>query len=111
MLSVNSAYADIIDLFDGGVDVYEKFTWAKHWRAFMASGLLLAMWRGLPLLKPTPHKVIANARAFVIYVTCTICIGLIIYEWWPGLVIAIDAVFKVLEYIFDFGKDAIDYFT
>ncbi len=106
LLITGNAYAGIIDTLSGGVDVYQKFLEARHWAAFMAAGVLISLWRALPNLKPTPHKVIANGRAFLMYVTGFFCIFLMIYEWWPAILIVLCSVFDVLVYIFEYAHES-----
>lgn len=107
-LLTSNAQAGIVETLSGGVDVYQKFLEARHWAAFMAAGVLIALWRALPNLKPTPHKIIANARAFVIYVTGGFCIFLMIYEWWPAIAIVFGTIFDTMYMIFEATHEYID---
>ena len=111
LLITGNAYAGIVDTLSGGVDVYQKFIEARHWAAFLAGTILVVLWKALPKLKPTPYPVIANARAFIIYVTGGFCIVLIIYEWWPGVALFLGFIFDLLVSIFEFTKEIVlDFF-
>lgn len=110
-LITGNAYAGIIDTLSGGVDVYQKFIEARHWAAFLAGTILVVLWRAMPKLKPTSYPVIANARAFIIYVTGGFCIVLIIYEWWPGVALVLGFLFDFLVSVFEFTKEtSIEFF-
>ncbi len=105
-LLTSNAYAGIVDTLSGGVDVYQKFIEARHWAAFLAGTILVVLWRAMAKLKPTEYKVIANARAFIIYVTGGFCMVLMIYEWWPGVALVLGFLFDFLVLVFEFTHES-----
>jgi hypothetical protein len=105
LLLASNAYAGIVETLSGGVDVYQKFIEARHWAAFMAAGVLIAIFRALPNLKTPKFKITAIGRAFLMFVAGFFCVFLMIYEWWPAIVIVLGAIFDAMRWIFEFTNE------
>ena len=107
LLITGNAYGFDGSIFVSGAEAIEILVRANHWQAFLCGSILVGVWAALKSLKPTPHKVVANSRAFFLYVTGGICIVLIVAEYWA----AIAFVFSCMYDIFDATREFIEDLT
>lgn len=110
-LLTSNLYAGFGDILLSGAESWEIITRANHWQAFLAGSILTACWLGLSRMKKTDHKEFARAKAFFLYVTGSICICLVVAEYWAAILYVIGIFYSIFEFTKELTTDIYDTLT
>lgn len=102
-LSTNNAYAEgwMID----AAQAFGMFVKAAHWKPFLAASIIGGVFAAMSKMKPTNHKVLANARAFVLYFACSFAAILVIHEYWFVIAFILSCMYDIFDWTREFIRD------
>ncbi len=102
--------------FDGsrlvsGAEAVGIFVRANHWQAFLCGSILIGVWAALKKVKPTNYRVLAQARAFFLYVTGVVCLSLIMAEYWVAIAFVLSCMYDIFKLAHESFIELFEYIT